>query len=312
MTMNENIKRLRSSTLIKEKSFGRISSFNFTRKAFFNSKWNELTTKARGLFIDTENGRIVARGYDKFFNVDENQNNRRSVLRKKLAFPVQAYRKENGFLGLISWDDENECIQFSSKSALSPEGSFANMLKDIFERIVQNPNDVINVLKETNGTILVEVIDPIRDPHIIEYKGCDLIVLDIVKNQWDTEVIPYSKLLVYCREMGLKCKQLCETYETWVDLEKAIDLWQTVEYREYGDPVEGYVVVDRNGFMFKVKTGYYTKWKKLRWKAGNIIAGGELNDDDEFLKWVYDRKKNGFISGNESIIELRNQYEALG
>lgn len=67
-----------------------------------------------------------------------------------------------------------------------------------------------------------------------------------------------------------------------------------------------------NGFMFKVKTGYYTKWKKRRWKVGKIMAGGEIEDDDEFLKWVYERNKNGLIVGNESIIELRNQYEDLG
>lgn len=51
MDMFDQIKRLRSSTLVKERSFGDISSFNFTRKAFFDAKWNELTTKARGLFI---------------------------------------------------------------------------------------------------------------------------------------------------------------------------------------------------------------------------------------------------------------------
>lgn len=310
MEMFDQIKRLRSSTLIKERSFGAVSSFNFTKKAFFNSKWNELTTKARGLFIDTNQGKIVARGYDKFFNIDENQNNRRSVLKKKLAFPVQAYRKENGFLGLIYSDDNVNELRFATKSSV--EGKYVNMLHDAFWNTVKYPLEVMNVLRETGGTIIVEVIDPVNDPHIIEYESQNVVVLDIVKNEWDTSKVPYSDLLLYCRRMGLPCKQLCETYETWVDLESAIDVWMTEDYREGGDPIEGYVVVDRNGFMFKVKTGYYTKWKKLRWKAGNIMAGGELNDDDEFLKWVYDRKKNGFISGNESIIELRNQYETLG
>lgn len=64
MSMAENIRKLRSSTLIEERRFGNISSFNFTRKAFYNSKWNALTTKARGLFIDTQNEKVVSRGYD--------------------------------------------------------------------------------------------------------------------------------------------------------------------------------------------------------------------------------------------------------
>lgn len=310
MEVFDQIKRLRSSTLIKERNFGRVSSFNFTKKAFFDSKWNELTTRARGLFIDTENGKIVARGYDKFFNLDENQNNKRSVLKKKLAFPVHAYRKENGFLGLIYWEEEYNRIRFATKSSL--DGPYVQMLEEAFWDTVKYPIEVINVLRETKGTILVEVIDPVNDPHIIEYDDKHIVILDIVRNQWNSERIPYSKLMEYSRRMGIPCKQLCETYETWVDLEAAMDNWLTEDFREDGEPIEGYVVVDRNGFMFKVKTGYYTKWKKRRWKAGKIMTGEELEDDDEFLKWVYEKTKDGFLKGNESLIYLRNQYEDLG
>lgn len=213
-------------------------------------------------------------------------------------------------LGLIYFDDKINGLQFATKSSL--EGAYVDMLKDAFWNVVKCPIEVINVLRETGGTILVEVIDPVNDPHIIEYDHQNVIVLDIVKNEWNTNKVPYSDLLLYCRRMGLPCKHLCETYETWVDLEAVMDNWLTEDFREDGEPIEGYVVVDRNGFMFKVKTGYYTKWKKRRWKVGKIMAGGEIEDDDEFLKWVYERNKNGLIVGNESIIELRNQYEDLG
>lgn len=309
MEIFEQIKRLRDSTLIKERSFGNVSSFNFTKKAFLNSKWNELTMKARGLFIDTENGKIVARGYDKFFNIDENQNNRRTVLKRTLSFPVSVYRKENGFLGLISLDDNGQ-LRFATKSSL--EGPYVAMLEDIFWNRVEHPAEVVDVLHKTEGTILVEVIDPINDPHIIEYDHRDIIVLDIVKNRWETSKISYHKLVEYCRKMGLPCKQLCEVYETWTDLESAIDTWLSESFREDGEPIEGYVVVDRNGFMFKVKTGYYTKWKKRRWKAGRIMAGEKLEEDDEFLKWVYEETRNGSLTGTESLIYLRNRYEDMG
>lgn len=309
MDMFDQIKRLRSSTLVKERSFGDISSFNFTRKAFFDAKWNELTTKARGLFINTRTGEIVSRGYDKFFNIDENQNNRRSVLKRKLAFPAHAYRKENGFLGLISLDEDNGQLRLATKASL--EGPYAKILEDIFRIRVERPDEVVNVLRETKGTILVEVIDPVRDPHIIEYKHADLIVLDIVKNEWETSRIPYSKLVEYCKRMGLRSKQLCETYETWVDLETAIDSWITEDYREDGEPIEGYVIEDRNGFMFKVKTGYYTKWKKYR-KIIKGIAEGIETLGDPFLKWATEMYALRKITGTESIIALRNMYEDMG
>ena len=53
------------------KKFGNISSLNFTSKAFNDRVWDEQTTKARGLYIDTFKGRIAARAYDKFFNINE-------------------------------------------------------------------------------------------------------------------------------------------------------------------------------------------------------------------------------------------------
>lgn len=60
------IKELRESEYIKEREYGDISSFNFTPGAFFGKVWDEQTTKARGLFIDTRRETIVARSYDKF------------------------------------------------------------------------------------------------------------------------------------------------------------------------------------------------------------------------------------------------------
>ena len=56
----ELVDQMRKNKYITEKKYGNISSFNFTREAFYDKKWNKQTTKARGLFINTENGRIVA------------------------------------------------------------------------------------------------------------------------------------------------------------------------------------------------------------------------------------------------------------
>ena len=52
----EVVDKMRQNKYIYEKKYGDISSFNFTREAFYDKKWNEQTTKARGLFINTANG----------------------------------------------------------------------------------------------------------------------------------------------------------------------------------------------------------------------------------------------------------------
>lgn len=69
MSNDDIVEMLRHNPYIKEKKMGNISSFNFTREAFSKQKWDHQTIKARGLFIDTRDNSIVARGYDKFFSI---------------------------------------------------------------------------------------------------------------------------------------------------------------------------------------------------------------------------------------------------
>ena len=72
MELKDIVAGLRNSPYVKEKELGNgISSFNFTRKAFWDHHWTDMSVKARGLFIDTENMVVRARSYDKFFNLGE-------------------------------------------------------------------------------------------------------------------------------------------------------------------------------------------------------------------------------------------------
>mgnify|MGYP001852480971 CR=1 FL=1 len=98
------VESMRQNKYIQEKRFDHISSFNFTPRAFYDRAWDEQTIKARGLFIDTESNKVVARAYEKFFNINERSETKFGVLKNVLRFPVMAYVKENGFLGLVSYN----------------------------------------------------------------------------------------------------------------------------------------------------------------------------------------------------------------
>lgn len=54
------------------------------------------------------------------------------------------------------------------------------------------------------------------------------------------------------------------------------------DYREEGEPVEGYVLQDTSGFMFKVKSGYYAKWKWIRSIAQSVKTYGRYNSVQKF------------------------------
>ena len=71
-TIEEAITYLRNNRFVQEKELGDgISSFNFTKEAFYKGNWNRQTVLARGLFIDTKNNKIMARSYEKFFKINE-------------------------------------------------------------------------------------------------------------------------------------------------------------------------------------------------------------------------------------------------
>lgn len=64
----EILRDMYRSPLIQAKELGdNIISLNFTREAFYDRRWNDLTCTARGLFVDKTNGNIIASSYEKFF-----------------------------------------------------------------------------------------------------------------------------------------------------------------------------------------------------------------------------------------------------
>ena len=69
-TKNDALKQMNESKLIQKKVLDNgIVSYNFTRKCFYDKIWNDLTCKARGLFVDSETDKVIARGYSKFFSI---------------------------------------------------------------------------------------------------------------------------------------------------------------------------------------------------------------------------------------------------
>lgn len=141
-----------------------IISFNFTRDAFEKGKWNTITCKARGLFVDKTNGNIVARSFDKFHNYNQCDETKAPALKQNFAYPIYGYRKENGFLGIVS--KYKGKVRFFTKS--SDGGDFVNWfigaLCDNYE-IYQHETptkamsysclyDLIKQLKEKGGYIL--------------------------------------------------------------------------------------------------------------------------------------------------------------
>ena len=308
------IENLRNNKYVFEKDLGNnISSFNFTKEAFYNKMWDKETTKARGLFIDIKNYKIVARSYNKFFKVAERKETTLDSLKENLIFPVNFYLKYNGFLGILSvYNDE---LFFASKSTNA--GDYVEYFKNIFYKKYSNKQ--IEVLKDKltkeNLSAVFEVIDPFNDPHIIEYQEENLVLLDLIKNTTNFEKISYPDLQIFAQNNNISVKELAYAASNIDEFMSVYDKITAANYKYKDSYIEGFVIEDANAFMIKTKTAYYDKWKYLRNKMENALKNNKFNTKSNneleisflnYLKEKYQDKKIDLESIN--IIQERHNF----
>jgi predicted kinase len=247
--------------LINKKTYNHIDSYSFSRKAFYDKSWDAITIKTRGLFVNNKTNKLVARGYDKFFNVGE-----RGTSIENLTYPVQVFTKENGFLGLISYDHEKDELFITSKT--SPSSEFSGYLKEMLHATldISAVEFLTKYVKDTNTTFVFEVIDPVQDPHIVKYDKAHLVLLDIVHNTLQFTREPYEKVKSIAKSLGVKVKTKVFTANTVTELAKLIE-------RSKDSLEEGFVLEDREGQFLKVKLPIYKDIRVLR----EIYKKGDWN-----------------------------------
>ncbi len=293
-----------------------IFSFNFSKEAFYHKIWDNMTTQARGLFIDIKNNKILARSYNKFFKINERKETELENVENTLTYPVNFYLKYNGFLGILSLKDEE--LFFASKSTNA--GDYVEYFKKIFYK--KFSNNQIKAIKEKilkdNVSFVFEVIDNINDPHIIEYKDSNIILLDVIYNKTNYSKISYDNLKEFANKNSINIKEQVFTannLQTFKEIYKNIT---SPDYKFNNEYIEGFVIEDSSDFMVKTKSAYYDKWKYLRTKMENALKNNnfQIKEKDEldysfmeYLKSKYENKKIDIKKIN--IIEERKEFEKL-
>jgi len=251
-----------------------IAAINFTKKAFDNGIWDSITIKARGLFVAIDKElqpdeiKVIARGYQKFFNVGERYGFKTRDIRE-LAYPILAYEKANGYLGLLSVDDrdpENPKWFISSKS--STTGDFALKFREMITPSLTE--QLMEKMKREEVTLVFEVVEPEWDPHIEKYNEPELVILDAIKKDINFEKLPYERLPEFIEKMqpqtiNVREKKLikkCEGFNDYWGLVKEVNLQPLLS----NNGIEGYVFEDASEIphMFKLKTDWYSFWKYMR------------------------------------------------
>ena len=262
-TVEQAVEYLRNNQFVKEKKLGNgISSFNFTREAFYSANWTRQTVLARGLFIDTDNNKIMARSYEKFFRINEVRETEMIALKNRLKFPVKAYVKENGFLGIVSYNYKTDDLFIASKSTNTGDyvEYFKKLLEPYKEKLLEQLRTSYNFGMTTgNGslTYVFECVDQENDPHIIKYAKSNIYLLDIILNDLEFATYSYDDLKIAAQLIDCPVKELAYTIKDYDEFRDLVNKADDEDYKYNGNYIEGFVFVDQNGFMTKLKTNYY-------------------------------------------------------
>lgn len=267
----EIIEELRSNELVKEQKFENhpnISSFNFTKNAFFDKRFDEeLVIHARGLFINNVTGEIVARGFEKFFNINERGIPSATMdnFKANVKGQITIYEKENGFLGIIGYDSENSELIYASKSNIG--GEFSTYLKDIAQKqFLPSELEYLKIFaNKHNVNYLFEVNDSVNDPHIIKYDRQHLVLIGVVKREIKFSQLNYEALQSFAADFkDLPVKKKLAHFPTPDNFEKFYAAVSKESAFTTKRQLEGYVCEDASLNMIKIKLPYYNFWKTMR------------------------------------------------
>ena len=284
-----------------------VISFNFTRDAFEKGKWDTITCHARGLFVDKTDGHVVGRSYSKFFNYKQHETTEPAYMKEHIKWPLIGYKKENGFLGIVSKDKNG--VHFFTKS--SDEGDYVNWfigvlcdnygikvgdytyseaynefektggfdcnedLKFEFDEAIIALEDKLNPLLKEGYSYVFECVDKYNDPHIIKYDTNKIILLEVFKNQLKEEHVSYDELFNISCDLQVHLKKKELEFNNWEEFEQWKDKFRQGT-TQWDCKHEGYVFEDQNGYRVKFKSSFYNFWKQMR-ALKDILAGGRTN-----------------------------------
>ena len=256
----EEIQKLIKSKHVKEvldKDTQKLSMYKYSKSVFWDNLWKHhpFLEKARGLVLDMA-GNIVQHPFDKIFNYGENG----TALHIKDEHKVQMVEKLNGFLGCITKHPykENELLVTTTGSF---DSDFVGYIQDFItpdlkERFLAH-------FKETDETLMFEVIHPKDNEHPVSYKESE-------QGLW----------LIGAREKKSHSKIKDESYLDWLGTELQLrrPKHQLVDFKTVRDLAntaegEGYIVRDLSTGepVVKFKTTNYLAIKMLgRLSTNNI------------------------------------------
>lgn len=268
-----------------------LDIYNYTPRAMYDLKpeeWSDTLAWCRGLVINRESGGIVARGFRKFWNIEQ-------VADRVPTGEPQFYEKVDGSL-IIAFLYDGQLVMASRGSFQSDQAEEARLIASEYSGFVD--------LLRPGYSYLFEVVYP-ANRIVVDYgETRDLVALAVINTEdgndnwyeWNRFNSSYPGRTV--------CKY------PFMSLLKAEFASQD---GEGGEDAEGYVLVWPNGFRAKFKFQNYTRLHRLltRLTARDIwqmLKNGKSEEVEEIKRLVPATKFREWV---DAIAEgLRYQFSS--
>ncbi|PIA17929.1 hypothetical protein COEREDRAFT_80235 [Coemansia reversa NRRL 1564] len=293
-----------------------------------------LPTKARGLFTSMQDSEevIVARGYDKFFNISEVSQTKWPWIEKNTHGPYELTVKENGCLILAASLDGGKTLLVTSKHALNLPHAEVGMkwLQQHLNQAGKTPEEFAAFLHENNATAVFELCDDSFEEHILEYpeRMRGLYLHGINRNSVELDTWPSADVTKVAERFGFRVTEFF-TFESVDEGREFADKVRN-DHMLDGRAIEGFVVrCQINGsdkpFMFKIKYDepylMFREWREVTKRILNdkpyrityplskqyvAWVKGQIRDNaDDFIDY---NKNKGIIAARKGFLEYYKSH----
>lgn len=227
---------------VNESRESNLLIFNYNNAAQHNRRWNKYERACRGLVIDYKHNRVVGRGFDKFFNLNEMPESSVDEINKLRSLgEIEFTHKMDGSLGISYWDEVKKEHCITTRGMFNtPQGQWATQFLHEHTNYRALPPHV---------SLSCEIIYP-KNKIVVDYGSLKDLILIGMRDTQTGEDYPYAALTEWARILGMS---LVKREDDMTSLEQLIESSKDVT------GIEGWVGRCANGFRFKIKTEEYRK-----------------------------------------------------
>ncbi|KAI8072146.1 RNA ligase-domain-containing protein [Gilbertella persicaria] len=246
------------------------------REQVYKKKMDTFPTMARGFFTKHTDGgfKVMARGYDKFFNILETKITQWPFIESDTEGPYEVTAKENGCIIFIAALSEEKVVITSKHSIPAVKddpkahaGVGYNWVLKHLASVEKSEKDLAEWLYDKNVTLVAELCDDEFEEHILPYTEKDrgLYLHGVNYNTIQLYTLPSSTVQQLAQDFGFH-KTDFKLFDTVGQVREFGEEMQQTGLFD-GREVEGAVVrCKRKGadFMFKLKNEQYLIYREYR------------------------------------------------